>query len=220
MEELRSTEVLDREILEDARKKAYRVLKTADDNLTAQTQDWDKKIQAAVNSIRKIYEDRTNKSSEEILARFPLDKRRLRSETSEAFLTKAMDDFLRSLSREKLLSILEAELSRRLDFCSEDWALEKGEKPEFLYSGLKLSEARLILKKILDPKKTALAALSRKPEDWSVKEDKTVHEFPSVVINTQSQKISASVEGAAETLIKDHRAELASALLGEGVLND
>ena len=126
MEELRSTEVLDREILEDARKKAYRVLKTADDNLTAQTQDWDKKIQDAVDSIRQTYEDRTRKSTEEILARFPLDKRRLRSETSEAFLTKAMGEFLRSLSREKLLSILEGELSRRLDFCAHDWALGEG----------------------------------------------------------------------------------------------
>jgi hypothetical protein len=33
-------------------------------------------------------------------------------------------------------------------------------------------------------------------------------------------KITASVESAAASLLKEKRAELASALLGEGVLND
>ena len=51
MEELRSTEVLDREILEDARKKAQKILKTAEDAHAAQAQDWDKKINGAVESI-------------------------------------------------------------------------------------------------------------------------------------------------------------------------
>ena len=217
MEELRSTEALDREILEDARRKAFRILKTADDNLAAQTKDWDKKIQKSVNSLRKTYEDRAKKSAGEILARFPLDKRRLRSETAEGFLTRAMDDFLRSLSREKLLSILEAELLTRLKFCADEWG---GEKPEFRYSGLKPAEARGILKNVLGAKKSGLDALPRKPEDWIMKEDGAVHKFPWLVINTQSQKISASVEDAAEALIKDNRAELAAALLGGGVLND
>ena len=220
MEELRSTKVLDHEILEEARKKAFRILKTADENLEAQAKRWDRKIQRGVDSIRKNYDDKAKQSSEEILARFPLDKRRLRSETAESSLVKAMDDFLRSLAHEKLLTILEAELIKRLQFCAGDWVLREGEKPEFLYSGLNITEARLILKKVLGSKKSAPPSLPRETKDWNFMEDKAVHKFPSVVINTKSQKINASVDSAARALIKNNRAELAGALLGEGVLND
>ena len=201
MEELKSTEVLDRELLEDARKKAYKILKTAEETLVAQTQDWERRTQDAVNSIRKVYEGQTKKASDEILARFPLDKRRLRSETAERLLKKAMDDFLRSLSREKLVSILERELAERLKV-----SCDEGEGGTILYSGMSPSEADALLKKL--------------PGAWKLKEDPFVHEFPSVVINTKSIRITASVDAAADALLKDKRAELAAALLGEGVLND
>ena len=77
MEELRSTEVLDKEILEDARKKAHKILQTADEALEAQNRDWEKKIQRSVKSIKRTYEARLKKTTEEIFARFPLDQRRL-----------------------------------------------------------------------------------------------------------------------------------------------
>ena len=235
MEELRTTEVLDREILEDARKKAYRILKSADDTLAAQKQDWEKKTQEALDSIRNVYADRTKKAGDEILARLPLDKRRLRSETAEGFLVQAMDDFLRALPREKLLAVLVHELSERFEAsfgagekAAGEGAAGEGTKTAVLYSGQSLSEARGVIGK-------ALAALEEKsgghpavpasgtggfPEDWDIKEDSQERKFPSIVINTQSQKITASVETAAAALLKDKRAELAAALLGEGVLND
>jgi len=218
MEELLSTEVLDREILEDARKKAHKILKTADENQAAQVRDWEKKTRDAVNSIQKAYAERTERIEKEILARLPLDKRRLRSETSESFLKNAIDNFLRSLDREKLLAILEGELSQRIDSC----AGVEGSR-EFYYSGMNAEEAHGILERIL-------AASGRKDSpdgNWEFKEEPQAgssgphdHTFPSVVIHTQVLKVSASVEDAAEAMMKEKRAELASALLGEGVLND
>ena len=174
MEELRSTEALDREILEDARKKAFKILKTAEDAQAAQTRDWDKKIQASVDSIRGHYEEKTKKIREELFARLPLDKRRLRSETAESALKKAMDDFLRGLPREKLLSILEHELSPRIKAFADAGALVR-------YSGMDLSETKDLLKKV------------SAPADLEFKEESLAHEFPFIVINTQAVKISASV---------------------------
>ena len=223
MEELRSTEVLDREILEDARKKAFRILKTADETVEAQERSWEKKIVKAVDSIREAYAEKIRKTREEILARLPLDKRRLRTETSEAYLVKAMDDFLRALPREKLSSVLERELRSCLEACAANG--EKiaagGTKPELLFSGLGLSEARGTLERVL-------AAVNKKLDnpfpgridDWVMKEDPRHHEFPSVVINSPFLKITASVESSVKELLKVRRAELAAALLGEGVLND
>jgi len=212
MEELLSTEVLDREILEDARKKAYKILKTADENLSAHIRDWEGKTREAVSSIQKKYAERTKKAEEEILARLPLDKRRLRSETAEGFIKKAIDDFLQSLGREKLLAILEGDLSQRLT------VFDKEEKREVLYSGMSLDEVRGILERVYRGKPGGNV--------WNFVEDVEAgsslprHIFPSVVINAHALKISASVEDAASTMLKEKRAELASALLGAGVLDD
>jgi len=123
MEELRTTEVLGNEILEDARKKAQKILKTAEDTLATQDRDWERKLKRSTDSIRKTYADKIKKTNDEIQARLPLDKRRLRSETTEGFLVKAIDAFLRTLSREKLLFILEKELKARLLACADDLSI-------------------------------------------------------------------------------------------------
>ena len=144
MEELLSTEALDNEILEDARKKAFKILKTADDTLEEQSRDWEKKIEESLQSIRDVYRRRVKNSEVEILARLPLDKRRMRSEISESSLSKAMREFLLALKRETLLSILENEISKRLEDFNCGGAVVK-------FSGLNLSEAKGILKKVSLP---------------------------------------------------------------------
>jgi len=205
MEELRTTEVLDREILEDARKKAYKILKALDETLAAQTSEWEKKISGAIVSVKNVFAERQKKLTEEIFARLPLDKRRLRSESSEGFLIKSMDDFLNSLKRETLLSVLKFELSGRVKICIEDDLLHNA---EVKYSGISLSEAAELLKDIPGSNK------------WVYEQDPVSRKFPYIEINTEAIKITASVESAAAALLKEKRAELAAALFGEGVLND
>ena len=214
MEELRSTQVLEREILEDARKKAHRILKSSDEALEAQELGWEKKTQDSLESIRKVYAERLEKNSGEIFARLPLDKRRLRSETAESFVGKAMDAFIRSLKRETLLSVLEHSLAEQLKTC-ESCDLCAG--TEIGYSGMSASEAKELLKKVL---RSLGPEAGDRFNALEFKEDPFAHEFPSIVINNNAFKISASVEAAAEALLKEKRAELAAALLGEGVLND
>ena len=55
MEELQSTEVLDREILEDARKKALRILKSSEDTVKTHDQEWENKIAENINQIKNKY---------------------------------------------------------------------------------------------------------------------------------------------------------------------
>ncbi|MDR3337641.1 MAG: ATPase, partial [Treponema sp.] len=78
MEELQSTEVLDREILEDARRKAQRILKTADEEAAASGKVWEKKTEKALAELKRRHEERLELGRVEIMARLPLDKRRLR----------------------------------------------------------------------------------------------------------------------------------------------
>ena len=64
MEELQSTEVLDREILEDARRKAFRILKTADDTVKSNTAGWEKKTAAALKDLNTRHEERRRRVAE------------------------------------------------------------------------------------------------------------------------------------------------------------
>jgi vacuolar-type H+-ATPase subunit H len=214
MEELRTTEVLGNEILEDARKKAHKILKTSEDTLAAQNRDWERKIKRSVDSIRKTFAEKTKKTNEEILARLPLDKRRLRSETTEGFLVKALDDFLRTLSREKLLLVLERELKARLKLCAVDLARHRA---IVRYSGLSLDEAKAIIEKVSGALEETDFLHS---PDWEFRTDSVVREFPLIFVELKTLRIIASVKGTAKALLRDKRAELAAALLGGGVLND
>jgi vacuolar-type H+-ATPase subunit H len=222
MEELRTTEVLEREILEDARKKAARLLRTADDTLAQQKRDWEKKLADDLESIRKTYMIRMKKNIEDIFARQPLDFRRLRLKTNEGFLSAAIEDFLRGLDRKRLLSLLERELLLLLETVTFEAAPTAAARDASIaavvrYSGLTLDETRSILKK------------SRAAFDWQFQEtvapddmppQSTLGRFPIIVIDTGAFRLTASVEAAAASLLKDNREELAAALIGQEVLHD
>jgi vacuolar-type H+-ATPase subunit E/Vma4 len=221
MEELRSTEALDREILEDARKKAQKIIKTADESVKSQAQQWEKKTQETLAEIRNTYAQNTEKAKHEILARFPLDKLRLRSEIAENFLRDAMNDFLENLSRNNLLLIMEQELEKRLAACG---AAElkvnsaEGRKIILAYQKMEESEVRIMLGKIVEkPEVKGKCRLN----DFQIQEDTTSGAaFPAIVINTPAIRITASVENAAAEIMMNKRAELAVSLLGEGALDD
>jgi len=229
MEELRTTEVLEREILEDARKKAARLLRTTDDTIAQQKRDWEKKLADDLESIRKSYMTRMKKTVEDIFARQPLDKRRLRLKTHEGFLSGAIEDFLSGLDRNRTLSLLERELLERLNAVTGDVGARDAAPavanngvannaaiPAIVrYSGLSLDETRSILKK------------SQAAFDWQFQEDLSSNDlssqnaiFPAIVIETDKFRLTASIESAAAALLKDNREELAAALLGPEVLHD
>ncbi|MDR2101130.1 MAG: ATPase [Treponema sp.] len=216
MEELQSTEVLDREILEDARKKAFRTLKTAEETLNTQGEVWKKKLDRSVAELRERYNGRIAAVREEILARLPLDKRRARSEKVESLLQSAMGEYLSSLERQRVLSLLEAEL--RGGF--EEYARYRDPPdpaPQLRYRGLERHEAEVLLRRALPPG-TETAGVC-----WDIREADTAAgfwgKFPALQVITRSVRITASIETAAETLLEDKRAELVRALLGEGALD-
>ncbi|MDR1507742.1 MAG: ATPase [Treponema sp.] len=199
MEELQSTEALDREILEDARKKAFKILKTAGENEAASKSAWDKKLAKALREAEDNYRRRGDNESREIMARLPLDRRRIRLEKIQGFLSAAMDAFLRSLDREKILSVLERELSGRLASCGEEGSCT------ILYRGLDPDELDRVVKKVL------------KREPLSKKQDPlyaTAGSLSAVALDFPGMRIVSSVDAAAGSLLLDSRAELAAALLG------
>jgi len=217
MEELRSIEVLSGEILEDARKKAAKILKTAALKIESQTAQWEEKTKNVIEEIHEHYKNETKKTIEEINIKSPMDKRRLRSETAEFFLHETMIEFLQSLKHEDLLLILEHELEKQMSLCGQgDFNNEENVILE--YYNMNENEAENILKEILSKIEVLNGSMIK---SWQTKAgEKTLSSFPVLIVNLPDIKITASVEEIALNLLLDKRAELASALLGMEVLND
>jgi hypothetical protein len=203
MEELQSTETLDREILEDARRKALRILKTADETVSDAAAQWEKRTGRAITRAARQYKDRLERDRGEIMARLPLDKRRSRLERIDGLLKETLAACLEGLPRRNLLAILDAELGERLALCPE--CTEP--TVEVMCRGLSEDELTELLGKYM-------------PRDvWRLNRDYSFFalpgSFPALILDTPAVRLTASVDAAAGALLKDKRAELVSALLGE-----
>ena len=201
MEELHSTEALDREILEDARKKAFKILKNADESLLSSKAAWDRKLEKTREKIRKKYSEKDIQNRKEISARFPMDKQRIRSETIDRFLNKAMEAFLLSLDRPSLLRIMKNELKGRK---TEMGAHCSGEG-ELRYRSLSKEECSALVSDFFP--ETAFT-FSEDPLYMAA------GSFPALMIDFPRMRVAVSVDRAAQELLMEKRAELAAALLG------
>lgn len=212
MEELRTTEALDREILEDARKKADRILKTAGQTIQSIEQQWKDKLRHAIEELEQTYRHRTEKAVQEIMARLPLDKRRARSEWAERMIQRATESFCSALPRDNVLSLMEAELSKRLQVITEFQQISDSKEDMVItITGLTRAEADLILKKPF----LQGAWIYSDASHW---DDSVL--YPDIICDNSSLRLVVSFKAVIDQLLLDKRAELAVALLGKGVTND
>jgi hypothetical protein len=212
MEELQSTEALDREILEDARKKAYRTLKTADDAVKANASAWEQKAAEAAAELEGRYEARRRRSLAEISARLPLDKQRIWSEYVEKLLDSAAADWFAGLSRERALALLENELAKRLAECPEFAAAKT---VRVAWRGLEQAEAGALIKKQL-PGVDLVFENSAAGEGIPSSGGRA---YPELALDIPAVRISSSINMLVDSLLHDKRAELIAALLGPGALS-
>jgi hypothetical protein len=206
MEELQSTEVLDREILEDARRKAFKILKGADDTVKANAKVWGKKSDDAVADIERRYEARKKRSTQEIMARLPLDKRRAKAERVEAFLLSAAEDWYKKQPRERIAGLLETEMKR----CLEEAPGALSESCRLMYSGLEKAEAEAVIARALGE-----ASI---PKTLSL-EKALVSSPPALTLDSPAVKIKVSIEMILDSILHEKREELVGALLGPDALS-
>jgi hypothetical protein len=224
MEEIQSTEVLDREILEDARRKAFRIIKTADDTVKENTLAWEKKTAQAVEGLRTRFEERRKKSSEEIMARLPLDKRRAESEKIEALVAQALDAWYGAQSRERVLGFLEEELRLRLADCPEFDSARRNARAMFYK--ISVEEGEALLARVL-PRGSwetvdynlsveGAASASSTGAGAAIRASGVLSgKYPELVLDCPELRITASINMLASSLLADYRAELTAALIGE-----
>jgi len=203
MEELQSTDILDREILEDARKKALRILKTADETIHAQTAEWDKKTSGSIGELEKKYSEQSGAEFEKVMARLPIDKLRAKIEKIEGLLQSAVEDWYKGLSRSQVLGLLKDELSKRLAQC-EGVANSNGKNAFF--SGLDREEAKAVLKTVTG--------------SCNIEEIPSADHYPSITLETGDARIIASIQKSIDFLLQEKREELVEALVGRAFMTE
>jgi vacuolar-type H+-ATPase subunit E/Vma4 len=223
MEELQSTEALDKEILEDARKKAFKILKTTDESITTSKTNWQQKLQTALEDVRKTYAQKNQEYRLEVMARLPMDKQRIRLETIERFLNKAMTEFLESLDRPSMLRILEKNLllgAKELSLSREKLVSGKG---ECRYHNLSKEECSKLLGVAFpgttltfteDPLLGLQAGAAFTAGGAGGGALPAGNKFPALVLDFPQARLNVSAAQAAETALLDNRAELVTALMG------
>jgi len=214
MEELKSTEVLEREILEDARKKALRTFKLSEDTISAQNAQWEQKLTENIENLEKKYAEDIKAEKEKVMSRLPVDKQRAKIEKIENILRVSVENWYKSLTRTQILELIGRELSiinEQLAENSEQLTInnEKRAKNNDVtakISGLEVAEAEAVLKQ-----SNLMCAISEIP---------SLSRYPSIVIDTEDVRITASIENMIESLLDDKRSELVTALVGRDFLGD
>lgn len=106
MQELRSTEVLDREIQADARKKAENILTKADADAQNILDSVDAKVEEALKEKEAFYAKKLDSVEKDLNASVPLEKQRFEvSFIQEAFMER-INAYLESLSEAKRIELV------------------------------------------------------------------------------------------------------------------
>lgn len=142
MEELRSTEALDREIRNEARKRADRVLVKAKENAEALKAGVDRKVADATAEAEKQSSSRLELYRKNIDASIPLEKGRYLVSFIYNSVMDAVNSYLESLGEAKRLEIIASLVKRSKEFL-------KGKEVDATVVGLDKSSAQKMLKKEL-----------------------------------------------------------------------
>jgi vacuolar-type H+-ATPase subunit E/Vma4 len=218
MEEIKTTEKIDQEILDDAHKKADKIAKNADDAIEAARQKMEARLKSALDELRARRAKEFAEAQNEVGARLVLDRRRADIEAASKALSDAEKAFFDGLPHETTAGMLQSELSAEFASVLADRAAEKraetGATVKVDYRALSAAEAKSLVEKAYsDAKGTA------KPASWTYTEAgvnfSVGGSLPAIVVDNGSVRIRASVDDLANDILEDKRGELVEALTGK-----
>lgn len=200
MEELVSTGALEREILEDARKKALRILRGADEDVAKITGSVQGRKAEATADIERRFAERASRYREESLKRLPLEKARIKTAFVDATLRQALEAFMAALPEARIEAMAAARLKAAASFLD-------GKELRVRHRGLDPAAARRAVKTALPGARIV-----------EIKDDAGLP-APGLVAETAdgSAAMRATADLAAGELLDRRRGELAHALCGEAL---
>lgn len=200
MEELRSTEILDKEIQEDARRKANRILNNGILECEKILEEVNNRFELDEKIIRSEYEKKINDYKINKEASIPLEQQRFLVDYENNSIDLAIKQFLEKLSVNENLDIIKKMI--------EKYAFALNEKKVNVeYSGFSKDEITKVVNSVLKVEKIL-----------SVKEveDKMQKDFRGCIITSEDLKIKcrATLEEKIAEIKEQYTEDLALALFG------
>ncbi len=112
MEELRSTAIIDSEILEDSRKKAERILSNSENECKAILDAVNQRVSKITEEKNIFYDEKIAAHKRDLLASLPLERKRYLVEFEKDEVKNAIVLYLQALSKEKKLVLVKKLLTR------------------------------------------------------------------------------------------------------------
>lgn len=203
MQELRSTDILDKEIQADARKKAERMLAKADSDCEKLLASVEADIEKAAEEKRQFFANKLEAFETDRKAVIPLEKERFKVSFIQKAVIQNINKYLEGLSEEKRLALVARDFNFKTDL-----------KLNAYVYGFSLEAAKKFLS---DKLGSNLAACTETKFGACVLEDEIGLEKPQGIILESEDKnfrCRLTLNEVIEKLLDTKRAELASVLFG------
>ena len=207
MEELRSTDILDKEIQDDARKKAEKILKNADAQGQQILADVETRLESAKKDRESYYSQKAAQFKKDLDSSLPLEKSRFLVSYISSSVASAINDYLKTISQEKRIQLVLTMLNR---FES----LTDGKSFEAAVYGFNLDLAKNELNKNSKLHISSFLATEFAKTGEVAVDGIEIHEGIILVSDDKVVKIRLTLEELFSELIDKYRNELAVTLFG------
>ena len=210
MQELRSTEILDKEILEDAQKKVQKILKNSESECRSIMSSVDDKVTKTVEEkeaalISKLESVKTN-----LNASLPLEKERFQVSFVENLIITKIQDYLKSLSQEKRIQLVLEKIKTIKTDDYVDYLLKEKFFTAYVY-GFDIKKVEKALNDILGKR-----LLACQPTDFGklILEDEILEINEGIILESQDKEVRfrMTLTEVVEELLNNNREELAETL--------
>jgi len=208
MQELRSTEILDKEIQEDAQKKVIKILQNAESEYKQIVGSVDEKLSGVLQEKDDFYNKKLEAFENNLRASIPLEKSRFEVSYVQNLILKNIDEYLKNLTEEKRIQLVTKKLSDKK--ISE--MLDQKQFNAYVYGfDIKKAEKELsakLGKKLLKCESTEFGKLVLEDENVQLKE--------GIILEADDKafRIRLTLSEIIGQLLDKNRAELSKALLG------
>lgn len=210
MKELKSTELLDKQIRLEAVKKVQTILEKADKECAEIEQAVAADLETSRNQKQEFYNKKLNDEEKNLEATFPLEKQRLELSFIENALITGINKYLDSLSEDKRLSLVLKELDNQKSILSDkkctayvygfDFNAAKKELEKSIGKNLKAVEKTEYGKLIIE-NDLALSnqqGIILEAEDNSIRLRLTLNQIINQILDVNRDQLTAALFGDGE----------------------
>ena len=204
MQELRSTAILNNEILEDARKKAEKILKKAD----AECQQLLDSVDKAISEKQIFFDKKIELFAKDENASLPLEKQRFEVSFIQKAICNNINDYLKSLTQEKRIELVMKQFDENI--------LKTKKVKAFVY-GFDMEEVKKQLSKrlgtnLLSWEKTIFGKLV-------IEDDFGLEIKEGIILETEDMNFRCrlTISEIISKILDNDRIELANTLFGEKI---